>query len=277
MTPRHLLPIVLLLPFATAVAQGTIPRTPAGRPDLSGIWQALGTAANYDIEPHDPRAALAMRQGPVVPVPAKEVVALGAIGAVAGGPGIVTGGAIPYTPEGLTRRSENRAQWLARDPEIRCYLPGVPRATYMPYPFQIFQGDSATFITYEYAGAVRHIYAKDPGEPQVDSWMGQSVGRWEGDTYVVDVRGFNDQSWFDRSGNHHSASMKVTERYTLAGPDHMRYEATIVDPETFTRPWSLRLMLYRNVEPGARLGQFKCVEFVEELLYGHLRKAPLKP
>lgn len=254
-----------------------IPRTPQGRPDLSGIWQALGTHANYDIEPHDPRAALALRPGPVVPVPAKEVVALGAIGAVPGGPGIVAGGPLPYKPEALARRNENRAQWLARDPEVRCYLPGVPRATYMPYPFQIFQGDSATFFTYEYAGAVRHIYLSDPGEPQVDAWMGQSVGRWDGDTFEVTVRGFNDATWFDRAGNHHSAAMKVVERYTLLGRDHMRYEATIDDPETFTRPWTMRLTLYRNVDPEARLGQFKCVEFVEELLYGHLRKSPLKP
>jgi hypothetical protein len=254
-----------------------VPRTPQGRPDLSGIWQALGTHANYDIEPHDPRPALVTRPGPVVPVPAKEVVALGAIGAVPGGPGLVVGGTLPYKPEALARRAENRALWLARDPEVRCYLPGVPRATYMPYPFQIFQGDSATFITYEYAGAVRHIYAADPGEPEVDSWMGQSVGRWDGDTYEVSVRGFNDGTWFDRAGNHHSAGMKVVERYTLLGRDHMRYEATIDDPETFTRPWKMQLTLYRNVDPDARLGQFKCVEYVEELLYGHLRKTPLKP
>ena len=264
-------------PAPAAPSSADVPRTPQGRPDLSGIWQALGTHANYDIEPHDPRPALATRPGPVVPVPAKEVVALGAIGAVPGGPGIVVGGTLPYNPEALARRNENRVEWLARDPEVRCYLPGVPRATYMPYPFQIFQGDSATFITYEYAGAVRHIYSTDPGEPQVDGWMGQSHGRWDGDTYEVSVRGFNDQTWFDRAGNHHSAGMKVVERYTLLGRDHMRYEATIDDPETFTRPWTMQLTLYRNVEPEARLGQFKCVPFVEELLYGHLRKTPLKP
>jgi hypothetical protein len=243
---------------------------------MNGIWQTMGSA-NYNIEPHNASAAMALRPGPIVPVPAKEVVALGAIGSVPSGAGIVVGGTIPYTAEALAKRQENREQWLARDPEVRCYLPGIPRANYMPYPFQVFQSDRAVFMTYEYAGAVRNIYLKDPGPPQVDSWMGQSVGRWEGDTFVIEVNGFNDQSWFDRAGNHHSEGMKVTERYTMTDADHMRYEATIDDPRTFTRPWQLRTTLYRNVEPDARLGQFKCVEFVEELLYGHLRKNPLKP
>jgi len=251
-----------------------IPRTADGKPDLNGLWQAL-TTANWDIEAHAARPALAMRPGPVVPVPAKEVVALGAVGAVPSGLGIVVGGEVPYLPEARRKKDENQASWLTRDPEIKCYLPGVPRATYMPFPFQIFQSQSAFFIAYEYAGAVRNVYLADPGPPQVDSWMGQSVGTWEGDTFVVTANGFNDQTWFDRSGNHHSAAMTVVERYTMTGPNHIRYEATITDPETFSRPWSIALPLYRHVEADARLGQFKCVEFVEELMYGHLRKTPL--
>ena len=263
------------LPVSGNAQRGTIPRTASGNPDMNGIWQALGNA-HYDIEPHAARGALAWRPGPVVPVPAKEVVALGAVGAVPSGSGIVVGGRIPYTPEGLTKKKENLEHWLTRDPEVKCYLPGVPRATYMPFPFQIFQSEKAFFIAYEYAAAVRNIYLKDPGPPQVDSWMGQSVGAWDGDTFVVAANGFNADSWFDRAGNHHTEAMKVVERYTMLGPDHMRYEATIEDPQTFTQPWTIRLTLYRHVEPDARLGQFKCVEFVEELLYGHLRKAPLK-
>ena len=254
----------------------TLPRTATGKPDLSGIWQSM-TSANYDIEAHNARPAMAMRPGPVIPVPAKEVVALGAVGSVPSGAGIVVGGEIPYRPEALAKKRENQEHWLERDPEIRCYLPGVPRANYLPFPFQIVQSERAFFIAYEYAGAVRNVYLKDPGAPQTDSWMGQSVGHWEGDTFVVDVTGFNDRSWLDRSGNHHTENMKVVERYTMTGADHIRYEATIEDPATFTRPWSIRLMLYRNVDSDARLGQFKCVEFVEELLYGHLRKSPLKP
>jgi hypothetical protein len=245
-----------------------------GKPNLNGIWQALNEA-NWDLEPHVARPALAMRPGPVVPVPAKEVIALGAIGAVPGGIGVVEGGEIPYTPEARKKKEENQANWLQRDPEIKCYLPGVPRATYMPFPFQIFQSNSAFAIAYEYAGAYRNVYLTDPGPPQVDTWMGQSVGRWDGDTFVVEVTGMHDQSWFDRSGNHHSEQLKVTERYTMIGRDHINYEATIEDPGVFTRPWKISMPLYRRIESGARLGQFKCVEFVEELMYGHLRKEPI--
>ena len=200
-----------------------------GKPDLNGVWQTLNTA-NWDIEAHAARPALAMRPGPVVPVPAKEVIAFGAVGAVPPGMGVVEGGEIPYTPAALAKKKENQENWLTRDPEVKCYLPGVPRATYMPYPFQIFQSDKAVAIAYEYAGAFRNIYLKDPGPPQVDTWMGQSVGKWEGDTFVVDASGFNDQSWLDRSGNHHTENLKVTERYTMTDADHIQYEATIDDP-----------------------------------------------
>ena len=265
----------LALPLSGQTPASRIPRAPNGKPNLNGIWQAINTA-NWDLEAHTARPALAMRPGPVVPIPAKEVLALGAIGAVPGGLGVVEGGELPYTPEGLKKRQENRDEWLTRDPEVKCYLPGVPRATYMPFPFQIFQSGSAFAIVYEYAGAFRNIYLADPGPPQVDSWMGQSVGRWDGDTFVIDSNGFHDQSWFDRSGNHHSEAMKVTERYTLTDADHIQYEATIDDLKTFTRPWKMSMPLYRRVEAGARLGQFKCVEFVEELMYGHLRKEPAK-
>ncbi len=261
-------------PLAGCAPGDGIPRTASGRPDFNGIWSALGNAY-WDIEPHSPRPALAMQEGPVVPVPANEVVALGAVGSVPSGQGIVVGGRIPYLPEALERRDENRERWLERDPEIRCYLPGVPRANYMHFPFQIFQSESKFFIAYEYAGAVRDIYLEDPGPPQVDSWMGQSVGRWEEDTFVVTVNGFNGQTWFDRAGNHHSYQLVVTERWTMLGPDHLMYEATMEDPQTFSEPWTIRLPLYRNVDPAARLGQFKCVPFVEELMYGHLRKNPI--
>lgn len=261
---------------AESVSQAdSIPRTSSGRPDMNGIWQALGNA-HWDIEPHLARPALAMQPGPVVPVPAREVLAFGAVGSVPSGQGIVVGGEIPYLPEALEKKKANQEDWLARDPEIKCYLPGVPRANYMQFPLQIFQSESKFFVAYEYAAAVRDIYLEDPGPAQVDSWMGQSVGRWEGDTFVVEVTGFNDQTWFDRAGNHHSAAMTVTERYTMTSPFHLDYEATIEDPETFSRPWSIRMPLYRNVDPEARLGQFKCVEFVEELIYGELRKHPIR-
>ena len=252
------------------------PRAPGNRPDFNGIWQALNTA-NYDIEAHVARPAMALRPGPFGPVPAAPVLALGAVGAVPGGMGVVEGGELPYRPEALAQRKENQENWVTRDPEIKCYLPGVPRATYMPYPFQIIQSASAIFIAYEYAGATRNIYMKDPRPPPVDSWMGQSVGRWEGETLVVDVKGFNDQSWFDRSGNFHSDALHVVERYTRTSPDVMLYEATIEDPQVFTRPWKMSMPLYRRQEKNAQIMDFKCVEFVEELMYGRWRKNPLDP
>jgi hypothetical protein len=260
----------------SAAAAYRAPRGPDGvHPDLNGVWEVLN-GANWNIEPHAASAALQMRPGPVTPVPAKEVVALGAVGAVPAGLGVVEGGTIPYTAEALKQRDANKADWINKDPEIKCYLPGVPRANYMGYPFEIFQSKEATMIAYEYAGAVRNLLFKDPGPAPVDSWMGQSVAHWEGDTLVVTVTGMLDSSWLDRAGNFHSADMKVVERWTPTSPTTMRYEAEITDPSTFTRPWKMSMNLYKRVGEDARLQQFKCVEFVEELMYGKLRKEPLK-
>jgi len=250
------------------------PRTPDGKPDLNGMWQALNEA-NYDIEMHMARPALALRAGPYGPVPAAPVLALGAVGAVPPGMGVVEGGEIPYKPDALAKKKDNQEHWLERDPEIKCYLPGVPRATYMPYPFQIFQSPTALFIAYEYDGAVRNVYLKDPGPAPIDSWMGQSVAKWEGDTLVIEASGFNDSSWLDRSGNFHSDQLKVVERYTRTAPDVISYEATLADPDVYTRPWKISMPLYRRLEKNAQLMDFKCVEFVEELMYGKWRKKPL--
>jgi hypothetical protein len=250
------------------------PRLADGHPDLNGIWQTI-TEANYDIQMHVARPALALREGPYGPVPDTPVLALGAVGAVPPGVGVVDG-EIPYRPEALTTKRENQENWLSRDPEIKCYLPGVPRATYMPYPFQILQSSNQLLIAYEYAGAVRDIHLKDPGPAPVDSWMGQSVARWDGDTLVVDVTGMNDQTWFDRSGNFHSDALHVVERYTRTSADVISYEATIEDPNVFTRPWKMSMPLYRRQERNAQLMDFKCVEFVEELMYGQLRRRPLR-
>jgi hypothetical protein len=262
----------VMLPLAAQSYRA--PRADGGHPDLNGIWQSLNEA-NYDIEAHNAKPAMAVRPGPYGPVPAAAVLALGAAGSVPPGMGVVEGGDLPYRPETLAQRKKNQENWLTSDPEIKCYLPGVPRATYMPYPFRIFQNATQLFIAYEYAGAVRNIYLKDPGRPPVDSWMGQSVGRWEGETLVVEVTGLTDQTWFDRAGNFHSDAMKVTERYTRTSPDVISYEATIDDPKTFTRPWKMSMPLYRRQEKNAQLMDFKCAEFVEELLYGAWRKNPL--
>jgi hypothetical protein len=266
--------VAIGVPAAGQAPAYRAPRASDGHADLNGVWQALNEA-NYDIEAHNARPALALRAGPYGPVPAAPVLALGAAGSVPPGLGVVEGGELPYRPDALAQKRKNQENWLTSDPEIKCYLPGVPRATYMPYPFQILQSQRAIAIVYEYAGAVRDLYLKDPGPAPVDSWMGQFVAHWDKDTLVVDVTNLSDATWFDRAGNFHSDALHVTERYTRTSPDLIAYEATIEDAKTFTRPWRMSMALYRRQEKNAQLLDFKCVEFVEELLYGQWRKQPL--
>jgi hypothetical protein len=265
---------ILLAIFCATGYAANIPRGADGKPDLNGTWQVMNRA-NYDLQIHAARAAMALRDGPFGPVPAKEVVALGAVGAVPAGLGVVVGGEIPYQEWALEQKLDNQKNWLTKDPEVKCYLPGVPRANYLPYPFQIFHSESAVFFAYEYAGAVRNIFLEDPGPAPIDSWMGQSWGRWEGDTFVIETSGFNGQTWLDRSGNFHSDALRVVERFALTSEHTMNYEAVLEDTNVFTRPWKISMVLYKRVGNDAQLQQFKCVEFVEELLYGHLRKEPL--
>src|SRR5688572_15754343 len=238
-----------------------IRRMADGKPNLNGIWQA-NNAANWDILTHK------ARQGPVT--------ALGAAFSVPGGIGVVDGDEIPYKPEALAKKKENAERWLTADPEIKCYMPGVPRATYMPYPFQIVQAGGSTdiLVTYEFASASRIIRMNSKAESPTDTWMGWSRGRWDGDTLVVDVTSFNGQSWFDRAGNFQSETLHVVERYTPMGPDVLRYDVTIEDPQLYTRPWKMSMPIYRRMEKDAQLVEYKCVEFVEELMYGHLVKKP---
>jgi hypothetical protein len=243
-------------------AQGTgqgVPRLSDGHVNLSGIWQANNTA-NWDLLTHQ------ARQGPMT--------ALGAAFSVPGGLGVVEANEIPYQPEARAKRDQNAANWLTADPEIKCYLPGVPRATYMPYPFQIVQGGGSSdiLITYEFASASRIVRMNTTVESPVDTWMGWSRGRWEGDTLVIDVTAFNGESWFDRAGNYQTASLHVVERYTPVSRDVLQYEATIEDPQIYTRPWKISMPLYRRLEANAQLVEYKCVEFAEELMYGHLVK-----
>ena len=256
--------VTLLLFVSLSMAQPAphrAPRADGGHPDLNGIWQAMNEA-DYDLEAHVAKPAMALRLGPYGPVPAAPVLALGAVGAVPPSLGVVEGGEIPYKPEMLARKKENQENWLTRDPEIKCFLPGVPRATYIPQPFQIFQNAKQIFIAYQFAGAVRNIFLKDPGPAPIDSWMGQSVGHWEGETLVIDVTGLNDQTWFDRAGNFHSDALHVVERYTRTSPDVISYEATIDDPKVFTRPWKIQMPLYRREEKNIQILDFKFVEFV---------------
>ena len=250
-----------------------------GRPNFSGIWQA-NNEAHWDLQAHAARAGAVTQPG-VYPfeyarVAAAPVVALGAAGGVPASLGVVQGdGEIPYTPEALAIKKANAEHWIDRDPELKCYLPGVPRAMYMPYPFEITQSTNKIHMAYAFATTARTIHLDEVDRPPADGWMGHSVGRWEDDTLVVDVSMFNDKTWFDRAGNFHSETMKLTERFSLRSPDVIWYEVTIEDPNVFTEPWRIAMPLYRRVEPNMQLLEYRCTEFAEEFLYGHVRKDPL--
>jgi hypothetical protein len=234
-----------------------IPRMPDGKPNFTGLWQALGTA-DWDIQDHS------ARPGPFYQ--------LGATGAMPAGQGIVEGGEIPYTPAASTKQKENFQNRMKLDPEIKCDMPGIPRANYMHFPFQIIQSQRDIAFAYEYASSNRVVNMGKFKDGQVDTWMGTSNGHWEGDTLVIDVSSLNGSSWFDRSGNFQTDSTHVLERFTLPDADHISYEATIDDKTIYTRPWKISTVFYRRKEKNAQLNEFKCVEFAEELMYGDLRK-----
>ena len=225
---------------AQAKQAGELPRTADGKPDFSGIWQALSTAA-WDLEDHP--AAL--------DVPA--------------GQSVVDGGEIPYQPWALEKRKENSANRAKQDPLAACYMPGVPRATYMPFPFEIVQTPSHVGLFYEYVHSVRMAYLDGSKHPEaLDFWMGDSRARWDGDTLVVDVKNLNDQTWLDKAGNFHSEEVHVVERYTMTGANHVLYEATITDPKVFTKPWKISMPLYRRLEKNVQLLEYECFGLSEE-------------
>ena len=249
------------------------PARPDGHPDLNGYWQAM-VSADWDLQDHDAQ-----------PGPKPEI--NGVYGAGPAGQSIVEGGAIPYRPEALAKKKKNfemRATadvssdktWHALgDPEMKCYMPGVPRATYLPYPFRIVQSTGTSpylLISYEYASATRIVRMNTKAEAPIPSWMGWSRGHWEGDTLVVDVTAFREETWFDRAGDYHSDELHVVERYTPVSPFHLMYEATIEDPKVFTRPWKIRFPLYRRMEQDFQILEFKCEPFTEEMLYGRFVK-----
>lgn len=238
------------------------PRAANGRPDLSGVWQTLNTA-HWNLEPH-------VSDYPVL-------LELGAQFAVPPGLGVVVGGEIPYLPEARAERDRRFENRLADDPEGKCYMGGVPRSTYMPYPFQILQNERDVVIYYQFATAFRRIFVDGKDEAPLDSWMGWSNGHWDGDTFVVEVTGLNGLTWLDRAGNYASGNARITERYTPLGPNHLQYEATIDDPTVFSRPWTIRMPLYRIVDEGFRVLELKCEPYAEEKIYGHLRKPGTEP
>jgi hypothetical protein len=229
---------------AQTPAAAAIPRGSDGKPDLSGIWQAMNTAA-WNIEDHTASAG----------VPA--------------GQGIVEGGSIPYLPAAVAQRNENFKNRATADPETKCYLPGVPRVTYAGFPFQIIQKPDQMTMLYEYAHATRYIHSNGTPHPpgHIDWWMGDSRGRWDGDTFVVDVIHFGPETWFDRAGNYHSDALHVVERYSLLDADHINYEVTIEDPKVFSRPWKMSMILYRHREKNFQLLEYECFAFELEKYY----------
>jgi hypothetical protein len=241
---RSMLGAALLLSVAVPVAgqtpqtAGTVQRMADGKPDLSGLWQAM-SRANDDIRPHSAGRDLPASLG------------------------VVDGHELPYLPEALSRQQENYANRATMDTEAKCFLPGVPRIMYMPFPFQVAQTSDHVLMLFEYAHATRNIFMDTPHpEGPIEWWMGDSRGHWEGDTLVVDVVHFTNQTWFDRAGNFHSEAMHLVERYTPMGPDHIRYTATIEDPNVFTRPWTMELTLYRQKDPNFQLLDYECYGFV---------------
>ena len=228
-------------------------------PDINGVWQVLGSA-HWNLEGQN------AFKGPATNV-------MGALGGIPAGVSYVVGGTIPYRDDALAQRDANRDQWNKYDPAVKCYIPGLPRQTYMPFPFHIVHSANKIFIAYEFGSNSRIIHLDRPGtRAELPSWMGYSVGRWEGNTLVVVVTDQVAETWLDASGNYHSDELTVTERYTPMGEDHMKYEAVIEDPKVFTRPWTLEMTLYRRKGVDARILEYKCVEFAEDAVYGHLRK-----
>jgi hypothetical protein len=224
---------------------------------MNGIWQAMNSAY-WNLEAHSASALDQFWQ-------------LGAVGAIPAGQSVIKEGSIPWKPAALEQRNKNHAGWPAADPVTKCYMPGIPRATYQPFPFQIFQGnDPDILMVYPFATSNRLIHVKEHSEPPVDTWMGHSNGQWEGDTLVVETHGFNGKTWLDRAGDFLSAGAHVTERFKLIDADHINYQATIDDSTNFTKPWTIEMTLYRNVDPDAQLLQFKCVTFTDKLIYHDL-------
>ena len=270
---------VVALSVARPASQGTRVDRIDGRPNFSGIWQT-NNEANWDLQAREARAGAVMQPGAYpyefTQVPAAPSLPFGAAGGVPGSLGVVEGdGQIPYTPEALDRKQDNAAHWLDRDPELKCQLPGVPRAMYMPYPYQIVQSTNKIHIFFAFSNAARVIHLDDVAPPPIPQSMGHSVGRWEGETLVVEVADFNGRTWFDRAGNFHSDGLRLVERYTLIGEDAIQYEVTIEDPNVFTRPWTISMPIYRRLEPNMQVLHYRCTPFVEEYLFGHLRNEPV--
>ena len=254
-----------------AAPRGQQPAPPAARParianhpNFNGVWQALNSA-NWNLEAHSVTGLSQFWQ-------------LGAIASIPAGKSMLKGGGtIPYKPEALKQRDENRAKWPASDNEAKCYMLGIPRYTYHNIPFQIFQSDRDVTMVYPFAAGTRYIHMGSRERDPVDSWMGRSNGRWEGDVLVLETTDMNGDSMLDRAGNFHSNQLKVTERFRLIDSTHIMYEATLQDPQTYAAPWTIEMPLYRLIDENVQAFEHKCVPFADLLLYHDLIGDKPKP
>jgi len=229
----------LILPLSSVSAAtatiGKIPRLANGKPDFSGIWQAI-SAADFDLEPHGPR-----KDAPP-------------------GQGVIEGDFIPYLPKALEQKKKNFAARATEDPRSKCFTLGVPRGIYYPEPFQIFQQARDLTILHQFGHSVRTVHTNGTDHPLVpnDWWLGDSRGHWEGDTLVVDVKHFNDETWLDRAGNFHSDSLHVVERWKYLDPNTIEYKATLEDEQVYSRPWTINVLLHRHREKNFQLIENYC-------------------
>lgn len=249
---RALAASLLLVSGATLAAETPLPRQPSGRPDFSGIWQTL-SVADYDLEPHGSR-----RDAPP-------------------GAGVVEGGTIPYKSEALAQRKRNFDTRLREDPRLKCWTLGVPRSVYYPAPFQVLQRDRDLTLVHQFGHQVRTIFTNGsdhPLEKEQGFWLGDSRGKWEGDTLVVDVADFHDETWLDRAGNYHSSQLHVTERWKLLDANTLEYRAKLEDPEVYSRPWTLSVLLHRHREPNFQLIEDYCHTLPYEQFYPHRSANP---
>lgn len=213
-----------------------IPRLPSGKPDFSGIWQTT-SAADFDLEPHSGR-----RDAPP-------------------SAGVVEGDTIPYLPAALEQKKKNFAAREQADPRLKCWTLGTPRGIYYPEPFQIFQRERDLTLVFQFGHSVRTIHTNGTLHPEVtdnEFYLGDSRGRWEGDTLVVDVKDFNEETWLDRAGNFHSPALHVVERWAFLDANTVEYRATLEDPKVFSKPWTLSVILHRHREKNFQLIENYC-------------------
>lgn len=218
-----------------AVAQSkaySAPRLADGHPDLNGIWEVQGKV-DANIE--------AKLRGKNIIVDPED-------------------GKIPYKPEALAQRKANAEKHATEDPLTKCWMPGVPRLMYIPYPYQIVESANQPVIPIlsQYVHVIRNIQMQGEHLDGLENWLGDSRGHWDGDTLVVDATNFNDQTWYDAAGNYHSGDLHVVERFTRTAPNTIAYQATMTDPKVLAKPFTIRLTLARDARKNAQIMEYEC-------------------